>query len=142
MVSQFIKDSNFARVSRDVNQAVDDFYSRGISFNQPRGGAAAGGGAAKPFNEAAAKAIFDGHSSNNEYGEVCMEQDAIETWLQSIGVDPQEVLAIYIAMQMKATFMGEFKWGEFKTGCGALGVDSNDSWKAIVPRLRTECGNA
>jgi len=65
-----------------------------------------------------------------------MEQDAVNAWLTSIGVDPTEVPALYVAMHMKAAFMGEFKWTEFKTGCLALGVDDEASWKAIVPRLR------
>ena len=45
-------------------------------------------------------------------------------------------------MQMKAAFMGEFKWAEFKTGCGALGVDTVDTWKAVVPRMRQDASSA
>ena len=56
--------------------------------------------------------------------------------MNSIGCDPEDVLAIYISMIMKAQYMGEYKWAEFKTGCAALGVDSVDSWKAVVPSLR------
>ena len=91
------------------------------------------------FNEPKAKEVFDGFKSTNEFGEICMEQDAIESWLQQIGVDPQEVLAIYIAMFMEAKYMGEFSWAEFKKGCSKLGADSVDSWKNVVPRLRQEC---
>ena len=91
------------------------------------------------FNEPKAKEVFDGFKSTNEFGEICMEQDAIESWLQQIGVDPQEVLAIYIAMFMEAKYMGEFSWPEFKKGCSKLGADSVDSWKNVVPRLRQEC---
>ena len=129
-------------IYRDVNQAVDHFYSHGVQLTQPKGAAAATGSGGKSFNENTAKAVFDGLASQNEYGETCMEQDAIESWLTSISVDPQEVLAIYIAMHMKAAFMGEFKWAEFKTGCTAFGVDSVDSWKAIVSRLRQDASTA
>lgn len=130
------------RCKWDVNQAVDHFYSHGVQLTQPKGAAAATGSGGKSFNENTAKAVFDGLASQNEYGETCMEQDAIESWLTSISVDPQEVLAIYIAMHMKAAFMGEFKWAEFKTGCTAFGVDSVDSWKAIVSRLRQDASTA
>lgn len=58
--------------------------------------------------------------------------------MNSIGCDPEDVLAIYISMIMKAQYMGEYKWAEFKTGCAALGVDSVDSWKAVVPSLRQQ----
>ena len=39
---------------------------------------------------------------------------------------------------MKAKYMGEYTWEEFKTGCAALGCDSIASWTAALPRLRTE----
>ena len=59
---------------RDVNQAVDHFFSNGIQLAAPKA-------AAMSFNEAKAKEVFDGFKSTNEFGEICMEQDAIESWL-------------------------------------------------------------
>ena len=41
-------------------------------------------------------------------------------------------------MYMEASYMGEFKWDEFKKGCSKLGCDSIDSWKKAVPKLNQE----
>lgn len=82
-----------------------------------------------------AKGIFDGLTEQNDYGETVMGQDGIESFMNSIGVDPTGLVCILIANYMEASYMGEFKWDEFKKGCSKLGCDSIDSWKKVVPRL-------
>jgi len=51
------------------------------------------------------------------------------------------LVAISISSYMQAEYMGEYKWHEFKKGCQALGCDTVDSWKKVVPRLRQEVAN-
>ena len=42
---------------------------------------------------------------------------------------------------MGAEYMGEYKWPEFKKGCLALGCDSIQGWKSVLPRIRQEIQN-
>ena len=120
---------------RDVNSAVDYILTNGVKLNQ--GGPAAGGGSG--FNEAQAKALFDGFKSTNEMGEVVMDQDAIESFMSQIGVDASsDIVAIWISHYMEAQYMGEFQWEEFKKGCQKLSVHSIAGWTSAVARLRQE----
>jgi len=75
-------------------------------------------------------------------GEVVMDYDGINSFMQQIGVNAEtDVVFVKIAQYMTAKYMGEFTWEEFNKGCAALGCDSVASWKAVLPRLRQELNN-
>jgi len=54
------------------------------------------------------QSLFNTYKTTNEYGEVVMDQDGIENFMQQIGVDPTKLEAILISMYMGAQYMGEF----------------------------------
>ena len=71
-----------------------------------------------------------------------MEQEAITNFMGQLGINAEtDIICIKISQYMKAKFMGEYTWEEFKTGCQALGCDSIASWTAVLPRLRQELQN-
>jgi len=68
-----------------VNTAVDYVFTNNVRLEASAGASAMNSGNYRPQNT---QALFDSLKSTNEDGEVVMDQDAIENFMNQIGVDP------------------------------------------------------
>ena len=74
--------------------------------------------------------------------EIVMDDEGISRFMADLGVNAEtDIIAIQISQYMDAKYMGEYQKAEFLKGCSALGCDSIQSWKAVIPRLRQEINN-
>ena len=62
---------------RDVNQAVEYVFSNGVELAQDSGHS----NGSSSYNQVRAKALFDSLKTTNEFGEVFMDIDGIESFM-------------------------------------------------------------
>ena len=60
-----------------MNEAVDHVFSNGVELVQDSGPAHG----SSSYNQVKAKALFDGFKTTNDFGEVVMDQDGIESFM-------------------------------------------------------------
>jgi len=113
--------------TRDVNTAVDYFFTHHASAAQPP---------APKVSEAKIQQLYEAYKSVETS---TMDDDSIEKFYQDLGVNSEtDEVVLLISSYMQAENIGEYTWPEFQKGCLALGVDSISGFKNKLSSLYNE----
>ncbi|KAF8503170.1 defective in Cullin neddylation protein 1 [Gautieria morchelliformis] len=85
-------------------------------------------------------ALFDGYKVKGEPGD-SISIDGTIRLCADLGVDPEDVVLLAVAFELKAPGVGEFTRAAWRDGWRSLGIDSLAGMKNILPRLRRNLGS-
>eukprot|EP01089_Gocevia_fonbrunei_P013775 TRINITY_DN3607_c0_g1_i1.p1 TRINITY_DN3607_c0_g1~~TRINITY_DN3607_c0_g1_i1.p1 ORF type:complete len:231 (+),score=47.86 TRINITY_DN3607_c0_g1_i1:142-834(+) len=78
------------------------------------------------------------HAKNTDPEEEALDDGALESLFKDLNIDPEDLLTIIFAWQLKAENPGEFSRDEWKEGLAYLKCDTIDKLKKKLPELRDE----
>ena len=78
-------------------------------------------------------------STDHDGGEI--EVDGALTWCKDLGVDPEDVVLLPIAYELKSPSVGSFPRKPWIDGWRSLGCDSIPSMRTALPKLRDKLAN-
>mmetsp|Transcript_37086 Transcript_37086/g.82489 ORF Transcript_37086/g.82489 Transcript_37086/m.82489 type:complete len:249 (-) Transcript_37086:1223-1969(-) len=109
-----------------VEQAVDYFYSAGLSSSVPS------------LDMNAIESLFMKYKGKNSD---MIEAEGVAQFCEDLGVDPADIVMLVISFYMNAATMCEYSKEEFTGGLVKMSTDSLDKLKRKLPELRGELKN-
>ena len=118
----------FYQLSRDVNNAVEEFFLKGFS------GQAASGGSS--ISQSQAQQVFDRYKDK---GTGNIEIEGLQQFFEDLGINGgTDIITMYISYKMNEANMGTITQQEFMTGFRAMNVSTMEDLKKRVPQLNND----